>query len=193
MVACCPGAYEGRWPPACKRRAAQAGEARGATACDAEPCAHRGKSPPCADALIKAGVGGSPAIEDPIRGERQGHARLRAAGIAVEIGEGYRRRRSTPASLPCAKADALSPRCDIFDGRIGTASGESKWITGQAAQTMVRAAPPHDAVLVGSARRWPDQSVVCRARPTRQCAWSWTRRVSPRIKTCATARTHPCG
>src|SRR5215475_6764009 len=70
----------------------QAGEAaRGATAyVTLEPCSHFGKSPPCADALVRAGVAKVvSAMEDPkpqVNG--QGHARLRQAGIAVEVGEG---------------------------------------------------------------------------------------------------------
>src|SRR5947207_12825811 len=70
----------------------QAGEgARGATVyVTLEPCSHFGKSPPCADALIKAGVAKVvSALEDPnpqVNG--QGHAGLRGAGIAVEVGDG---------------------------------------------------------------------------------------------------------
>jgi diaminohydroxyphosphoribosylaminopyrimidine deaminase/5-amino-6-(5-phosphoribosylamino)uracil reductase len=69
---------------------AQAGEAaRGATLyVTLEPCSHFGKSPPCADAIIAAGIKRVvAAIEDPnpeVAG--QGHARLRAAGIEVDIG-----------------------------------------------------------------------------------------------------------
>src|SRR6201992_3402363 len=71
------------------RRAGQA--ARGATLyVTLEPCSHFGKSPPCADAVIAAGISRVvSAIEDPnpeVAGK--GHARLRAAGIAVEIGVG---------------------------------------------------------------------------------------------------------
>src|SRR6202035_1515692 len=71
---------------------AHAGEAaRGATLyVTLEPCSHVGKSPPCADAVIAAGIKRVvSAIEDPnpeVAG--QGHARLRAAGIAVDIGLG---------------------------------------------------------------------------------------------------------
>ena len=73
------------------RRAGEA--ARGATLyVTLEPCSHFGKSPPCADAVIAAGIARVvSAIEDPnpqVAGE--GHARLRAAGIAVEIGVGAR-------------------------------------------------------------------------------------------------------
>ena len=68
----------------------QAGEAaRGATVyVTLEPCAHHGKTPPCADALIAAGVAKVvSAIEDPDpRVKGKGHARLRRAGIAVEVG-----------------------------------------------------------------------------------------------------------
>jgi diaminohydroxyphosphoribosylaminopyrimidine deaminase / 5-amino-6-(5-phosphoribosylamino)uracil reductase len=71
---------------------AQAGEAaRGATLyVTLEPCSHVGKSPPCADAVIAAGIERVvSAIEDPnLEVAGQGHARLRAAGIAVDIGLG---------------------------------------------------------------------------------------------------------
>lgn len=81
-----PGGRPHAEPEALKR----AGEAaRGATLyVTLEPCSHVGKSPPCADAIIAAGVARVvSAIEDPnpdVGG--QGHARLRAAGIAVEVG-----------------------------------------------------------------------------------------------------------
>src|SRR5476649_184654 len=57
-----------------------------------EPCAHHGRSPPCADALIEAGVARVvSAIEDPFpEVNGAGHARLKGAGIAVEVGEGAR-------------------------------------------------------------------------------------------------------
>src|SRR6266403_2604845 len=71
------------------RRAGEA--ARGATlVVTLEPCSHHGKSPPCADAIVAAGIARvASALEDPnpeVAG--QGHARLRAAGIAVEVGVG---------------------------------------------------------------------------------------------------------
>ena len=83
-----------------RRRSARAGEAaRGATLyVTLEPCSHVGKSPPCADAIIAAGIARVvSAIEDPnpeVAG--QGHARLRAAGITVDVGLGAARSRARP-------------------------------------------------------------------------------------------------
>ena len=137
----------------------QAGEAaRGATAyVTLEPCSHFGKSPPCADALIKAGVVKVvSAMEDPnpqVNG--QGHARLRAAGIEVEVGAGAKE----AAEINAGFLLQLRERRPLFhlkvasslDGRIATASGESKWITGAAARADgQRLRATHDAILVGA-------------------------------------------
>jgi diaminohydroxyphosphoribosylaminopyrimidine deaminase/5-amino-6-(5-phosphoribosylamino)uracil reductase len=137
----------------------QAGEAaRGATAyVTLEPCSHFGKSPPCADALIKSGVTKVvSAMEDPnpqVNGE--GHARLRAAGIDVEVGAGARE----AAEINAGFLLQLREKRPLFhlkmasslDGRIATASGESKWITGAPARTDgQRLRATHDAILIGA-------------------------------------------
>ena len=137
----------------------QAGDAaRGATVyVTLEPCSHFGKSPPCADALIKAGVVKVvSAMEDPnpqVNG--QGHARLRAAGIEVEVGAGAKE----AAEINAGFLLQLRERRPLFhlkvasslDGRIATASGESKWITGAAARADgQRLRATHDAILVGA-------------------------------------------
>lgn len=131
--------------------------ARDATAyVSLEPCAHNGKTPPCADALIASGVARVvTAMEDPDpRTRGQGHARLRAAGI--EVVEGVLRERAEEAQQGFLLRHASGrPMVTLklatgFDGRIATASGESRWITGPEARRRVhgmRAA--HDMVLVG--------------------------------------------
>ena len=106
--------------------------ARGATVyVTLEPCSHFGKSPPCADALVRAGVARVvSAMDDPnpsVNG--QGHARLREAGITVEVGEGAAEAAEINAGF-LLRVSAGRPlfnlkRASSLDGRIATASGES--------------------------------------------------------------------
>ncbi|MGH6702751.1 MAG: bifunctional diaminohydroxyphosphoribosylaminopyrimidine deaminase/5-amino-6-(5-phosphoribosylamino)uracil reductase RibD [Bradyrhizobium sp.] len=137
---------------------ARAGNAaRGATLyVTLEPCSHVGKSPPCADAIIAAGVARVvSAIEDPnpeVAG--QGHARLRAAGIAVDIGPGaaeaardhaghFRRVRDQRPHLILKLAVSS-------DDRIGAAGRKPVAISGEAAKDRVHLLRAQcDAVLVG--------------------------------------------
>jgi diaminohydroxyphosphoribosylaminopyrimidine deaminase / 5-amino-6-(5-phosphoribosylamino)uracil reductase len=131
--------------------------ARGATAyVTLEPCAHHGKTPPCAEALIEAGIARVViASHDPDpRVAGRGVAMLRQAGIEViegvlqaegdEIVEGFVRRVTQGRPMVTLKL------ASTLDGRIATVSGESKWITGPHARRrvqMLRAT--HDAVMVG--------------------------------------------
>jgi diaminohydroxyphosphoribosylaminopyrimidine deaminase/5-amino-6-(5-phosphoribosylamino)uracil reductase len=136
----------------------RAGEAaRGATLyVTLEPCSHFGKSPPCADAVIAAGIARVvSAIEDPnpeVAG--QGHARLRAAGIAVDVGlcaaeaafdhAGHFRRIRDKRPHVILKL-AVSP-----DGKIGGPDGKTVAITGEAARNRVHLLRAQsDAILVG--------------------------------------------
>ena len=148
---------------------ARAGDgARGSTAyVTLEPCSHHGRTPPCADALVAAGIARAVvATGDPDpRVSGAGLARLRAAGIAVDEG------------VLKAEADALNagfflrvregrPLVTLklatsLDGRIATPSGESRWITGEAARArahLLRA--EHDAILVGSGTALADDPML---------------------------------
>ncbi len=147
-------------PHAERRALDQAGQAaHGATAfVTLEPCAHHGQTPPCADALIAAGVARVvTALTDPDpRVAGQGHARLRAAGITVTEGvltpeatrlnAGFLKRIIRGLPLITLKL------ATTLDGRIATATGESRWITGPLARRATHVLRlTHDAVMVGAA------------------------------------------
>ena len=136
----------------------RAGElAQGATAyVSLEPCAHHGETPPCTDALIAAGVARVViAAEDPDpRVEGRGMAQLRDAGIEViegicgdaarALNAGFLKRIVAGRPLFTLKT------ATSLDGRIATAGGESKWITGEAARRRAHGLrADHDAVMVG--------------------------------------------
>lgn len=136
----------------------QAGElARGATAyVTLEPCAHHGQTPPCATALIGAGVARVVvATADPdARVAGRGLAMLRAAGIEVTTGirEAEARRDHAGFLLRVTQGRPMVTLklAQSLDGRIATAAGESQWITGEVARRLVHAMRArHDAVMVG--------------------------------------------
>lgn len=151
---------------------AMAGEAaRGATAyVTLEPCAHHGKTPPCAEALIKAGIARVvAAVEDPDeRVSGKGFAMLRAAGIevvagvlaedAAELNAGFFM--AVRARRPLVTLKVAS----TLDGRIATHGGESKWITGEAARTAAHVLRAEaDAIMVGSGTVLADDpDLTCR-------------------------------
>ena len=150
----------------------QAGAAaRGATAyVTLEPCAHHGQTPPCADALIEAGVVRVVStIEDSdARVAGQGFARLRDAGIEVVTGvlsnEAARDLAGFFSRIDQGRPQLTLKLATSFDGRIATASGHSQWITGAQARRVVHAMRArHDAVLVGGGTaRADDPSLTVR-------------------------------
>lgn len=151
---------------------AMAGElARGATAyVTLEPCCFHGRTPPCTDALIAAGIARvviATCDPDP-RVNGAGVRRLREAGIVVEHGllqaeaemvaEGlFRRIRQGRPMVTLKLATTL-------DGRIATANGQSQWITGAPARRMAHALRGrHDAVMVGIGTAMADDpDLTCR-------------------------------
>ncbi len=144
------------------------GLARGATAyVTLEPCAHHGQTPPCADALIAAGVARVVvAMSDPDpRVSGRGLARLRAAGIEVVEGvlsEEARRDHAGFLSVVERGRPMLTLKlASSFDGRIATATGESRWITGAEARRLVHGERArHDAVMVGAGTARADDPML---------------------------------
>ena len=108
-----------------------------------EPCAHHGKTPPCAEALISAGVGRVViALRDPHLEARGGVERLRGAGIAVEVGcrQDVAAGLNAPFLWNVARPDRPFVALKIaasLDGYIADAEGRSQWISGDEAREYV--------------------------------------------------------
>ncbi len=136
----------------------EAGErARGATLyVTLEPCAHHGRTPPCADAVLAAGVARVVACHrdpDP-RVAGQGFERLRQGGVEVEIGplaaEAVRLNLAFLVATILGRPAVTLKWAMSLDGRIATAAGESQWISARAGRSWALALrEEHDATLAG--------------------------------------------
>ncbi len=151
------------------RRAREA--ARGATLyVTLEPCSHYGKSPPCADAIIAAGLSRVvSALEDPnpeVAGA--GHARLRAAGIAVDLGIGGEEARRDHAGhirrMRDGRPHVMLKLAVSADGKAGAPGRKPLAITGEAARERVHLLRAQsDAIMVGIGTALADDPMLtCR-------------------------------
>jgi len=151
---------------------ARAGEAaRGATLyVTLEPCSHVGKSPPCVDAVVAAGIARVvSAIEDPnpeVAG--RGHAKLRAAGITVDIGLGAADAARDHAGhfrrIRDKRPHVILKLAVSSDDKIGASGGRPVAISGEAARARVHLLRAQcDAILVGIGTvRADDPLLTCR-------------------------------
>jgi diaminohydroxyphosphoribosylaminopyrimidine deaminase/5-amino-6-(5-phosphoribosylamino)uracil reductase len=137
---------------------ARAGEsARGGTLyVTLEPCCHFGKTPPCTEAILRAGIARVvAAMTDPFpQVAGRGAATLRAAGIAVEVGmgEGEARLLNAPylKLLATARPYVHAKWAMSLDGKIATRTGDSQWISGEASRRWVHGLRGRmDAIVVG--------------------------------------------
>lgn len=148
--------------------AAAGDAARGATVyVTLEPCAHHGQTPPCAEALVATGIARVVvACGDPdTRVAGRGLQILRAAGVEVETGvlqeDATRDLAGFFSRIRRGRPELLLKLATSLDGRIATAGGQSRWITGPDARRTVHAMRArHDAVMIGAGTARADDPML---------------------------------
>jgi diaminohydroxyphosphoribosylaminopyrimidine deaminase/5-amino-6-(5-phosphoribosylamino)uracil reductase len=146
--------------------------ARGATLyVTLEPCCHHGKTPPCTDAVLRAGVARVvAAMTDPFpQVAGRGEGILRAAGVAYEVGVGAKEARRLNAPyrtlLARGRPHVHAKWAMTLDGKIATRAGNSKWISGKASRALVHELRGRmDAIVVGIGTALADDPLLT-ARP----------------------------
>ena len=157
-------------------------DARGATmVVTLEPCAHHGRTPPCAEAIIEAGVGSVVvAMRDPNTAAGGGLEKLREAGITVTTGvletEARRLNEIFVHAVTHHRPFVLLKAGMTVDGKLATVTGQSQWITSAASrEKSLELREEYDAILVGGGTVRADNP-----RLTRRLGWNtsvagWTR------------------
>jgi diaminohydroxyphosphoribosylaminopyrimidine deaminase/5-amino-6-(5-phosphoribosylamino)uracil reductase len=159
-----------------------------------EPCAHHGRTPPCADALVAAGVARVvAAVQDPDqRVDGAGLARLGAAGVVVELGVGAEAAAAQNAAYLTHRRLGR-PRVTLkaaasLDGKVAAPDGSSQWITGPAARADAhRLRAEADAVMVGAGTALADDPRLTVRLP------GWAGRQPLRVLVDAAGRVGPGG
>ena len=139
-----------------------------------EPCAHHGRQPPCADAILEAGIGRVVyASDDPSeKASGRGPGMLRDGGVEVEAAAGAVAAEARRLNQPFRKHARIGlPHVHLktamsLDGRVATASGDSKWISGEASRALVhRWRAEADAVAVGIGTALADDPLLTARAP----------------------------
>lgn len=150
--------------------------ARGATLyVNLEPCSHHGRTPPCTEALIAAGIAEvHMAMLDPNpRVNGQGRARLEEAGIHTIVGECEAAARELNEAfvsyITAGRPFVVAKFAASLDGKIATRTGESRWITGEAARRQGHdLRDTMDAILVGAGTALADDPLLTTRLPDRE-------------------------
>ena len=144
-----------------------------------EPCAHQGRQPPCTDAILAAGVARVViASEDPSeKASGRGPGILRDEGIEVELANGEEAAAARLLNQPFRKHSRTSRPLVVLksalslDGRVATAGGDSKWISGEASRALAhRWRAECDAVCVGIGTALADDPLLTARPPPAGCA-----------------------